>query len=730
MIKLLYYLYQIFFILFSGLTMFSCNSNDAINLEKGVVDFEKVDFKQLPPENRKMTQIYQDTFLQAIPDRYYYLNSLRAQAYANIENSVIGTQRIQFLYNYASELLYSGKTSECRAKLYQLLDVMQFDEDDIQKDNAPIHLLIGLSYIYEALSKENHESYSTFFQLKKEYNIKESSLILIKQSKETFEKLAQLFPDDKYYRWINKLLDSWINGRYMFEESIQDDWNMDKLRFKESANITGIRHKGMIGGICVADFNKDGYYDFFSGSIGLNDALFYYEGNSDGIFTLQSKEALLEGSIGGGSIIQGDFNNDGFPDVYIVRGGTLSLNGRQPNSLLKNNGDGTFIDVTEQAGLLDFYPGNHAHFVDFNNDGYLDIFVANESLTSYFRNAIPSQLFQNNGDGSFTEVSKKYGLDISQMIKGSIWLDINNDGLLDLYLSIEGDKNRLFLNKGYQSPDDKWLFEPISDAAGASLPIQSGYCVANDFNQDGWEDIFVFGTKPNEVTSFYLNPFMENPSSTFEPILFLNKGDGSFQKADSTWMIDYDLMVLGGASGDLDNNGYPDIYTGNGNSHIQTMIPNTLLRNSGRSLPVDSSPSGTSFLYKTYSAQMVDINFNGKLDIMASSGGFFEFERQTPLLMLNESESSGSWIQIQLEGTSANKQGIGSLIQVITKGHDGKKHNWFHRISTNQSPSVAHIGLGQAKEIAEIKINWPDANGNVQIIKDVSLNKPIKIKQK
>ncbi|CAN5481122.1 hypothetical protein BH23BAC1_BH23BAC1_23890 [soil metagenome] len=713
----------------SGYCLSSCSSTESIDEEKGIVYFKNVKYLELPVENRKMVYIYQDTFLQAIPDRFYYLNSLRAQEYADIEKSVIGAQRIQFLYNYASELLYSGKMEESRAKLYELLNIMQFEEDDIQKENAPIHTLIGLSYIYQALLEDNKSNYTTFFQIKNEYNIKDSSLDLLRPAKLTFGNLGQKFPEDNYYSWINKLLDSWLEGYFILKETNQQFQNSNNLYFKESATLKGIHHKGMIGGICVADFNKDGYYDLFSGSIGLNDALFYYEGNSNGNFKLRSKEAFLEGSIGGGSIIQGDFDNDGFPDVYIIRGATLSFTGRQPNSLLKNNGDGTFTDITEQAGLLDFYPGNHAHFVDYNNDGFLDIFVANESLTSYFRNANPCQLFHNNGDGTFTEVGKNYGLDISQMVKGSSWLDVNNDGLLDLYISIEGDSNRLYLNKGFQASNNKWLFEPIAKAAGASLPLRSGYSVANDFNQDGWEDLLVYGTNPNDMTAFYLNPFMENLNSTFEPILFLNQGDGSFQQANKLWMVDYDLMVLGGASGDIDNNGYPDIYTGTGNSHIQTIIPNSLIRNSGKTLLVDKTSSGISFLNKTHTVQLVDINFDGQLDIVATMGGFFEFERWNPALMINESNLTNSWIQIELEGKSANKQGIGSLIEVTTRSLDGKEKKGFYRISTNQSPSVAHIGLGKADEIAKITIYWPDANGNIQTVKDVEINQFIRINQ-
>jgi len=148
---------------------------------------------------------------------------------------------------------------------------------------------------------------------------------------------------------------------------------------------------------------------------------------------------------GGLNIVHGDYNNDGLADLFILRGGWFGEDGQHPNSLLKNNGDDSFTDVTIAANIYSERPTQTASWGDFNNDGWIDIFVGNESAEGTY---YPSELFRNNGDGTFTEIAQSVGLNIIGFVKGAVWGDINNDGLLDLYVSRLGEPNLLFENSG------------------------------------------------------------------------------------------------------------------------------------------------------------------------------------------------------------------------------------------------------------------------------------------
>jgi hypothetical protein len=315
------------------------------------------------------------------------------------------------------------------------------------------------------------------------------------------------------------------------------------------------------------------------------------------------------------------------------------------------------------------------------------------------------------------------------MVKGSAWLDVDNDGWLDVYLSVAGDSNRLFLNKGPAGGNGEWRFEEVAGAGGAGVPLQSGFCLPIDLDQDGWEDLLVFETSPNHFEPAFLNPFLKKETASFEPVLFLNQKNGQFTRAPRSWASGYPLLALSGASGDLSNNGYPDVYVGSGNASIQTLVPNSLLLNSGRSLAPDQPFSGTGHLGKTNAVRLADFNQDGKLDILAAMGGFYEVERMRPALMLNESPAVHSWIQIKLTGTQANKQGAGSRITVTTRKGDGSEQVWYHRVGTGHSPAEVHIGLGEAPEIAEVAIQWAGPTGKVQRLKNPAVNQRLTIRQ-
>jgi tetratricopeptide (TPR) repeat protein len=700
-----------------------CQPQSPIDWSKGQLHFEKIDKDKLPQETQKMVEILHEAAMNAVADKYYFLSSERVKAYQVVEDSVYGENKIQYLFNFATELVYSGNYEEARKKLGQLMEFLNYDESDISTENRPIHILIALSHIFEALEKVGEEKLWDAFHLNADHSFEGSSKTDIQKSLEIFEKLHLSFNEDLYLEWMIQLISSLEGKHAPLPPDLSKGQNQIELHFNNESTRKGLIGKGLIGGISMEDFNRDGNLDIIHGSIGFDSPLYYFEGNKDGTFSYKSKEAQLEGLIGGISIIHGDFNNDGFSDVFVSRGGTLSASGNQPNSLLKNNGDGTFTDVTSSAGILDFFPSNHAHFVDFNNDGYLDIFVANESLTKYFRNAHPSRLYENKGDGTFEEVSVKYGLSVSELVMGSAWLDVNNDGLLDLYLSIEGASNRLFLNNGTLKDEGEiWSFEEVPDAAGASDPVFSNKCVAVDVNQDGFEDLLVFPKVQQTSLAYYANHLNQNAHDYASPRLFINDGEGRFEDQSSLWGLNYNLMGQGVGVGDLDNNGYPDFYVGTGSSNIETMVPNVILQNSGVNLKPNNHAGSVGFLGNSYSILFADTDQDGKLDILATKGGYFGFEKHAPVILKNETENNYAWVQVRLQGKSANYQGIGAKIEIITQSEDGSINKQHQRVCTQSTPAIAHFGLGDATAITEIIVRWPDKYHSVQSVKNPKIN--------
>src|SRR5439155_587154 len=272
----------------------------------------------------------------------------------------------------------------------------------------------------------------------------------------------------------------------------------------------------------MEDFDGDGFLDLMISSWDLNEQLRLFHNNGDGTFTDRTAQAGLTGELGGLNIMQTDYNNDGFPDVFILRGAWRGEGGCHPNSLLRNNGDGIFEDVTEEAGLLSFHPTQTAVWFDFNNDGWLDLFIGNETART---NALhPCELYRNNGDGTFTECARESGISHLAFVKAVASADYNGDGLPDLYLSCRGSRNALYRNEGPRDgskptpsspsppPGERaglpteasakagvrgrpsklpWHFTNVATAAGVTEPLFSFPAWFFDYDNDGWPDIFV-----------------------------------------------------------------------------------------------------------------------------------------------------------------------------------------------------------------------------------------------
>ena len=306
------------------------------------------------------------------------------------------------------------------------------------------------------------------------------------------------------------------------------------------------------------------------------ESITYYRNEGDGTFADETETAGLAGQLGGLNITQTDYNNDGWMDVLVMRGGWMKMRGQMRMSLLRNNGDGTFTDVTEDAGLArPAYPSQSAAWADYDNDGDLDLFSCNESMKEAGVEStallFPSQLFRNDGAGRFEDVAQEAGVQNWRYCKGSAWGDYNGDGLPDLYVSNFGDANRLYRNNG------DGTFSDVAAELGVEEPLDSFATWFWDYDNDGWFDIFVagYGEDIEDVAADYLG--LETGGAM--PRLYRNSSGRKFDDVTREVGLEEVRLTMGANFGDLDNDGYPDFLLGTGAPSYDAIAPNVMYRN-------------------------------------------------------------------------------------------------------------------------------------------------------
>jgi hypothetical protein len=500
---------------------------------------------------------------------------------------------------------------------------------------------------------------------------------------------------------------------------LESDYDIE--RFPDVAMHTGVDKIGLAGGSIIDDFDGDGLLDIVASSWGLRDQLRFFKNDGHGAFVDRTREAGLVGQLGGINLNHTDYNNDGHPDIYVIRGGWLREAGLHPDSLLRNNGDGTFDDVTESAGLLSFHPTHSAAWADYDNDGWLDVFVGHED---WGLNTHAVQLFHNNRNGTFTDVSKEFGLGVMGVVKGVAWGDYDNDGWIDLYVSIFGKPNLLFRNEGGAR------FVDVTARAGVAEPVNSFPAWFFDYDNDGWLDLFVGGfdeAGADAVLALYLGT--KRPGGT--PRLYRNRRDGTFEDVTLAAKLDRVLNAMGANFGDLDNDGFLDIYVGTGAPDLNTLMPNRMFRNAGGSLFQDVTTSGGfGHLQKGHGVAFGDLDNDGDQDIYEVIGGWFTGDIYQSVLFENPGHGN-HWITVVLEGVRSNRMAIGARVkfQVATPGGTRQVHQLVSSGgSFGDSSFQLETGLGDATALEAIEITWP-ATGKTQKFRNVPLDQFVRIRE-
>ncbi len=498
-----------------------------------------------------------------------------------------------------------------------------------------------------------------------------------------------------------------------------------------AANLKLNTTKNEAGGSIVDDFNNDGYLDIITSNWDLNEGMHYFKNNADGTFTDVSEQSGLSKIKGGLNILQADYNNDGFKDIFVLRGAWLGEYGKQPNSLLKNNGDGTFTDVTVESGILSFHPTQTATWADFNNDGWVDLFIGNETSSPDFPH--PSELFINNHDGTFKNVSKEAGVELTGFMKGVIAGDYNNDGWPDIFISMLNGGKILLKNKATKSNIPH--FENATTQA--SLDKDTTYTFPTwfwDYNNDGWPDIFVCGYDFQGFLSKVaaedaLNMPTGNASKMY---LYRNNKDGTFTNVSKETGLDRSIFSMGSNFGDIDNDGWLDMYLGTGNPDYRSLIPNKMFKNiEGKKFVDVTASSRTGNLQKGHGVAFADIDNNGTQDIFVETGGAFKGDAYYNAFYKNPGQNDNNWISILLEGVQTNRSAIGAHI-ILTFTENGIKRSVYRDVNSGGSfgcsPFQKEIGIGKATMIDELLIKWP-TSGTQQIFRNIQPRQFIKIKE-
>ena len=444
-------------------------------------------------------------------------------------------------------------------------------------------------------------------------------------------------------------------------------------------------------------------------SSGPLDQMRLFHNNGDGSFRDVTAEAGLLGETGGLNLVLTDYNNDGYPDVLVLRGGWWGKAGMYPMSLLKNNGNGTFDDVTEAAGLMSLHPTQTAAWADFDNDGLLDLFVGHESKKD---DAHPSQLFHNNGDGTFTDIGVASGLAELGFVKGVAWGDFNRDGRPDLYVSVLGGHNFLFRNDGPAKSLGKvqaWKFTDVSMQAGVAKQHNSFATWFFDYDNDGWPDIFSAGYSTE--TAQDLGAFeMGMPHHAETTRLYRNNHDGTFTDVSQAAHLDRAILVMGANFGDLDNDGFLDVYLGTGDSTYQGLLPNRMFRNDKGMRFLDvTTAGGFGHLQKGHGVAFGDLEGTGNEDVFEEMGGALPGDTYQSALYHNPGFGN-RWLTLELEGVKTNRAAFGARICVTIKTKAGERRIYRtvgYGSSFGGNPLRQHIGLADATKAEAIDIEWP-----------------------
>ncbi len=544
-----------------------------------------------------------------------------------------------------------------------------------------------------------------------------------RQARRCFEEFLLTKPDNLRARWLLNVA-AMALGEYPHGLPPEQLVGLERFasehdvgRFEDVAERLGLDRLNLAGGVAVEDFDGDGTLDILVSTYDPLGPLSLHANRGARGFEDVSTAARVDDQLGGLNLLAADYDDDGDVDVFVMRGAWLTSQGKIRRSLLENEG-GRFRDVTRRARLYDDpRPSQAAAFGDLDGDGDLDLLVGNESdLAKNPPQDHPSQLYRNEGDRTFAEVAAEAGVENDRYCKGVALGDYDNDGDLDAYLSNFGP-NRLYQNDG------RMRFTDVARELGVEEPVRRSFATwFFDADNDGWLDLWVAAFEGGiaELAADAL----DLPRERYPPRLYRNLG-GSFEDATERLGLARFFLPMGSNFGDVDNDGWLDLYLGTGDPLIESIMPNVMLRNDGGQRFQDVTlASGTGHLQKGHGVAFADLDQDGDQDLFHQLGGFFGSDRFHNALFRNPGHGH-HWLHLELRGTQSNSRGIGARIRVVLATPAGPRE--LHRAvgsvsSFGGSPLRQELGLGDATKIERLEIRWP-APGSRSVFTDVPLDR-------
>ena len=520
------------------------------------------------------------------------------------------------------------------------------------------------------------------------------------------EELPEEFKIQREWKQEGRVEAGGKSGSRVFQSSNQDPKTETQL-----VNVASdLKMDKVDGGRGSAwgDYDNDGDLDIVA--VGTYQPHALYRNNADGTFTNVAAEAGIADPRGGWGSLFADYDNDGYPDLYITRGG---WSGAAENTLYQNNGDGTFTDVTHAAGVADPQSSFCAAWADYDNDGYIDLYIADGVIGDGAANV----LYRNNGDGTFTNTAERAGVANTGDSLGTAWGDYDKDGYIDLHVVNYGQSNVLYRNNG------DGTFTDVTATTGMNLPVTDAF-VTFFLDVDNDADLDIFISNSGSFQAFIAGQIAGSaPHDADRQVLYRNNGDGTFTDVTRESGLYHAFGAMGANFGDINSDGYLDIYLATGAPQMGRLERDALFRNNGDGTFTDATFAlGLGNIGKGHGVTFGDADMDGDVDIYVSVGGAFIGDQWHNLFYQNTGVGN-NYLNLKLVGVKSNRDGIGakvtlhvgdSLIYREVSGGCGFG-------STNSLQ--LEIGLGTHTKVDTLEIVWP--SGQVDTHRNLSINQKL-----
>ncbi|MDE0013858.1 MAG: FG-GAP-like repeat-containing protein [Candidatus Poribacteria bacterium] len=458
-------------------------------------------------------------------------------------------------------------------------------------------------------------------------------------------------------------------------------------------------------GSAWGDYDNDGDLDIVA--VGTYQPHVLYRNNNDGTFTNVADQAGVADPRGGWGSLFADYDNDGFPDLYITRGG---WSGAAENTLYHNNGDGTFTDVTHTAGVADPQSSFCAAWADYDNDGYLDLYIANGVIGDGAANV----LYHNNGDGTFTNTADIAGVANTGNSLGTAWGDYDKDGYIDLHVINYGQSNVLYRNNG------DGTFTDVTPTTGMNLAVTDPF-VTFFLDVDNDADLDIFISNSGSFQAFIAGQITGTATHDSDrQVLYRNNGDGTFTDVTRESGLYHAYGAMGANFGDINSDGYLDIYLATGAPQMGRLERDALFQNNGDGTFTDATFAlGLGNVGKGHGVTFADADADGDLDIYVPVGGAFLGDQWHNLFYQNTG-SANNWFTLKLVGVKSNRDGIGAKV-TVRAGDSTIYREVSGGCGFGSTNSLSlEIGLGTHTKVDTVEIVWP--SGQVDTHRNLSVN--------